>query len=418
MIFSFIIFLIYDYVKTEKYYKQKYLSEIQNKLLLETEYILDRILHSVSLSREEFQEKFTVNNYTLEVCNKYGNCKKYDLLQAEKIFNNRSYSYVNYEILLNDKLLYTSNRVDNYEYEKYINVNNNQLYIALSVDENYWKVRQRDIQKPYWFIFTTFVLVNIIAFIFYKLYATTNLFVYKQYIGQITKSKERDLEKRIWNVEYTEKKDREINLIFSRYAQFIASDQKENQDIPCTIILTTGQKRKSEKINLYKVKKLFNERFESQEENVDIIISYYKEYIYFNSKILLYQIIYSIFNYIIFIIKFYNVRYSKIILSLGKEDNIINFEIKGKELEKYNFRNINEEFKRQQANPFIIDLYKIKEALAIEKYSIDFTELGKIVISQKRENNHFTKSNVINIDSRRKSEIYKKDIYNNSNNEK
>ena len=125
--------------------------------------------------------------------------------------------------------------------------------------------------------------------------------------------RENALMKKIWNLEYSKEKDTELNYLFSQEANQLAvlmqgaesfnTNSLDNcKNSPCSVILYYNH-REQETVNTKNLIEIFSNRFANSEDNISILITSSEQSIKFASKESLYQIIYSVINYIIFILK-------------------------------------------------------------------------------------------------------------------
>lgn len=205
--------------------------------------------------------------------------------------------------------------------------NNNQLSIFISIDRKYLDKLQKQVAKPFTvaFILSTLLLLLFVAYnslitiylnsfylLRYKNHYERKLKKVKENYENEVSIKENALMKRIWSLGYSKDKDKELNRLFSQRANQLALFMQEDGALeididyakksPCYIVLYC-KNIPQEDIDTKSIVTNFSDRFINSEENIDINISSSEESIKFASKEFLYQIIYSIINCIIFILK-------------------------------------------------------------------------------------------------------------------
>ena len=195
--------------------------------------------------------------------------------------------------------------------------------------------------------------------------------------------RENALMKKLWNLEYSKEKDTELNYLFSQEANQLAilmqgAESFSNRSIDnyknslCSVILYYNQ-REQEIVKTKNLIEIFSNRFANSEDNISIIITSSEQNIKFASKEALYQIIYSIINYIIFILKEqsctlkYNLKFS----ILNKRSKLcLFFEYDGfpihNEEDALKFSN---KFLKKNVNPFLLSLNQIFHILKIDNFN-------------------------------------------------
>ncbi|MDP4708809.1 MAG: hypothetical protein NWS20_02245 [Rickettsiaceae bacterium] len=211
---------------------------------------------------------------------------------------------------------------------------------------------------------------------------------------------EDSLMKKIWNLEYSNRKDKEFNHLFSKKANQLAMytyDQtnpdvqmNDIKDIPCSIILHHSDS-KWECIDTKALVKSFSDRFVNSEENISIGIYSIEQSVRFISKEFLYQIIYSIINCIIFILQQQpNTNKYKISIEILKKEGSLRL------LCSYNGISINNEkdlikfssqFLTNNANPFCVGINQIFHILKKDNFEciVEHDNLNYVKIVEKSE---------------------------------
>jgi hypothetical protein len=338
-------------------------------------------------------------------------------------------SFIYYKIDINNHLLHCNNKVSHYELEKTYHVNDyNQLAIAISIDSKYWNKIKAQIAKPF-LVTVMSSTVLLILFIssrkllskyfkkfyfsyFNELYNSQLETVKANYQNELV-SRENSLIRKIWNLEYSKEKDAELNYLFSQEAiqlaasvqelEYLPTNNKRNynqpsykhscnecnyKNLPCSIILYYSSKN-LEKIDTKSLIEIFSNRFVNLEDNILVSITSSEQSVEFASRASLYQIIYSVINYIIFILKDQScvLKYSLKLDILNKNGNLrLLFKYDGlplhNEEEVFRFSN---KFFRNYANPFLLGLNQIFDILKANNFycKLGYNNLNFIEITKK-----------------------------------
>ena len=344
--------------------------------------------------------------------------------------------FIYYKIELNKKFLYSNTKVQSYQIEKTYHLNNyNQFSISLAINKLYWTKVEAEIKKPFWMV-TWFVIVNILLLYFLskisfksfnKEYTLHYQNKYKEELDQLKfihseelKGCKDSLMNKIWNLNFNKQKDLEINCLLAVEANQIALIDENDQEtmikdcrlknssdkVPCSIILY--QEDKIEEINVAQLIDLFNDRFNQEDENISVqIISRVKE-VYFSSKASLYQIIYSLISYLIFIINNQSpTAKHNISLVIVNIERVIRlrFEYDGFPVtEEKELLKMSNYFFKTHANPFLLNINQVFNILRINGFDCDisYDQCNIIDISQKKQLNNkqiTTENNVIFLSS-------------------
>jgi len=378
---------------------------------------LNDMLSELSFNANKKNILIEIKKSDIIACSDKRKCIKKNLLKFSSTLEKYLPDYAYYEVHINEEILTKNAALDNYQLKKYYALNDKtQLSIYVSLKEAYLDKLNAQTYGP-------FRLIIISSTLFFILFIVSNRFLIKHsnnfhlsYFGnlfdnklQIIKKeydqkiseKENSLMQKIWNVEYKTEKDKEINLMFSQKANQMAFFIPREEGLsleqytrieqqPCSIILYQTNAEK-EKISIQKIIKKFSGRFTDLEEGISIIITGSDEYIYFSSKEFLYQIIYSIINCIMFILKEQN----------SIKNNEIRFDIttyKGKQRlfwsysglpikNKKDLIKLSDKFLNNTANPFCLSMNHIFTILKNDNFDciVGCDDLNYITITEKIE---------------------------------
>jgi hypothetical protein len=216
--------------------------------------------------------------------------------------------------------------------------------------------------------------------------------------------------KKIWNLEYSKDRDSEFNRVFSQKANQLAMLLQEEEYSSehydharashCTIILYQKNIEKIQ-ITTKAIVEKFTDRFSNSEENISINISSSCHKVTFFSSEFLYQIIYSIINCIIFMLKDqansakYNISFD-ISNNNGKLNLLCSYDglIIDNEPDLLTHSN---RFLKNNANPFCVGINQIFHILKKDNFecivgrnSLNFIKISDMKINQvkNKENNN------------------------------
>lgn len=255
-------------------------------------------------------------------------CKKRNLFEFSSVLDKYIPDHVYYRIDVNKQLLHRNHRLEHYQLEKNYHINdNNQLSIFISINPKYLHKIHKQVVQPFvvtviastclfiLFIISTRLLIryfNDFYFVYYKKLFNSKLEQVKESHKNEMFIKESRLMKKIWNLEYSKDKDGEFNRLFSQKAnqlalllqdkEYTAAHQDQVKTSHCSIILYQKNTDKSY-ITTQTIVEKFSDRFSNSEENISVNISSSCQKIAFSSKEFLYQVMYSIINCIIFMLK-------------------------------------------------------------------------------------------------------------------
>lgn len=288
----------------EKQIKNELLNKNYSKIVRFIIEELTNVYYQLGTTTDNSEVNATISNHIIKVC--YNRkCKNFNLLRAGPVLEKTIPKYIFYKIELNEALIYSNTKLANYEIEKSRLLNErNILRVAVSVDERFWLKKQLEIRESYKTVFVaSLIFIALISVLFKYLLRLYGIKIY-QYFGKVFFSQEEFLLKKIWSQEYKRKKELELNYLFMKKAnklvlskECMAVDESSILSLPCNISLY--QKNHSEKVSIVELKIFFLEMF-SLEKNISISIVSQDDTIDFQSKELLYQILNSLFNYLIF----------------------------------------------------------------------------------------------------------------------
>jgi len=432
-----VAFFIYCSVFTMSYYyccdqleerKNEILKDYYNIILNHSLVKFDYLLQKLPVDSKGLNTNIGVDGTNIQSCYQE-QCVRSNLFEFASAMDKHIPYFIYYKIEINKQSLHHNAKMSGYEFEKNFYINDyNQLFITLSIDSKYWNKIKNKIIQPYLFtiiVATAFLILFILSnkllykYIkkYYFLYYKNN---YDLEIEKITieyqnelKNKENILMKKIWNLEYSYTKEAELNYLFSQEANNIAVNIQEieyisfnyqNKFSPYTIPLYRNN-QEPENINIKNLIENFTGRFSKSEDNISFIITSSEPNIEFVSKAALYQIIYSIISYIIFILKeqSYTSQYNiKLNINNKQERICLLFEYDGFQLnnEEDVFRFSNKFFKKN-GSPFLLSLNQIFAILKSDKFSCklghnkgNFIEITKNTCIKSLNK---TKSNVIKL---------------------
>ena len=437
IIYGACIMLLYlSYQDKAEIRKEEILKDYYSKIVKVSTNKINSLVGQLSSSLQSQNISINTNASDLEVCS--DKCINYNLFRFGSLIDQHIPEFIYYKIELNKKFLYSNTKVQSYQIEKTYHLNNyNQFSISLAINKLYWTKVEAEIKNPFWMV-TWFVIVNILLLYFLskisfksfnKEYTLHYQNKYKEELDQLKfihseelKGCKDSLMNKIWNLNFNKQKDLEINCLLAWEANQIALiDENDNDQetmikdcrlknssdkVPCSIILY--QEDKIEEINVAQLIDLFNDRFNQEDENISVqIISRVKE-VYFSSKASLYQIIYSLISYLIFIINKqsptakHNIR-----LVIDNIERVIRlrFEYDGFPVtEEKELLKMSNYFFKTHANPFLLNINQVFNILRINGFDCDisYDQCNIIDISQKKQLNNkqiTTENNVIFLSS-------------------
>ncbi len=385
---------------------------------------LKDIFHRLSVDQSGVDTLIEMDKSDITVCFKL-QCIRSNLFEFAYIFDKYMPDFVQYKIDINKKLLHRNIKLKNYELERtnYIK-GSNQLSISVSIDPQYLN---QIYQKTLKHFIVTFVAFNLFLILFVLLLRSIKKYTNKSYKNyydvrlkeQITNHKtqlasiEDKLMKKIWNLEYSRSKEEEFNYLFCEELNKLAMIIQEvgyedlstkNEILPYSIPLYRKIK-KSENISTLDLIEIFTSRFSDTENHISLNIETSEQNIKFSSKAALYQIIYSLISYILFILNEQPNSTYKIKLTIKsiKEAVQLYFEYDGFPIPgEQEMLRITKPFLKKCSNPFLLTINQVFNILRDDGFdcNIKYTGCNVIEILQKRSASYKQKKdNVIFISS-------------------
>ncbi|MCC8377806.1 MAG: hypothetical protein LN567_05440 [Rickettsia endosymbiont of Graphium doson] len=356
------------------------------------------------------------NNNYITIC-KNENCVNYSLYKLQSLLERSIPNFNNVRIELNNNLIYSNAIFENYEMDKIYYLNqDNKLIIRTSINNDYWNKIIKDIKKPLWFMITFLSLTFIAVYYIYQALSKKIEKEYKNKYETAVKECEKLWMTKLWDTEFKKTIDVEINYLFNQEAaKTTLLNEKDSldkqdkklkrsyleKDLYCSIALYNSSNK--EEIDVRKLIKVFTNRFDKEDENISFSIKCLEKQIYFSSTAAFYQVIYSIINYLFFIIKkqFYNNKHQiNLFISNVAGKLSFSFSYSGVPLEKEkDLFAVSSEFTKSHANPFILSIEQIFKILKSNgfncKVSYDKTNLIEINEKAIKKNKIANEDNII-----------------------
>ncbi len=379
IVYFITLILNYQYCNNEfKNRKSEILDEFYQIIFSHSIVKLNDVLQKLPLDQTGINTLIEIDQSDIKSCYK-DQCIKSNLFEFASIFDKYIPYYIQYKININKQLLHRNIKIPNYELERSNYINNyNQLSIQLSIEPKYLEgIRQKTFKSFYiTFLSSSFILALYVMSIrlikkynngLYKNYYETKLQESEEIHKKALICKENELMKKIWDLEYSKEKEIELNYLFSRevnkqvmisseidYAEF----SKKNQFLPYSIPLYRNTKE-LESININDLAETFASRFSEINDHILLNIQSSEQNINFSSKAALYQIIYSVISYIIFILgkQSHNKR-CEIILTIKIINKAVKlyFEYDGLPTEEQEIFKMSSCFYKKHANPFLLNI--------------------------------------------------------------
>ena len=438
VIYGVCIIVLYQYYQDKaEIEKVQILQDYYNKIVKVSTNKINSLTQQL-LSRNFQSQNVSINTNIgdLEICSY--TCINYNLFRFGALIDQYIPEFIYYKIELNKKFLYSNVKVQNYQIEKIYHLNNyNQFSISLAIDKLYWSKAEAEIKKPFWTV-TLFALANILLLYilskasfksFNKEYTLHYQDKYKEELDRLGLDHSKELKSykdflmnKIWNLNFNKQKDLEINCLLAVEANKIAliDENYNNQEtmikgsrlknssdkVPCSIVLY--QEDHIEEINITQLIELFTDRFDQENENISVKIISKVKVVYFASKASLYQIIYSLISYLIFIInKQSPTTKHDIRLIIDDIEKVIqlHFEYDGFPVtEEKELLKMSNHFFKTHANPFLLNINQVFNILRINRFDCDisYDQFNIIDISQHKQKSDeqiTTEDNVIFLSS-------------------
>jgi len=398
--------LIYHYQNTEKKVKNELLNKNHSKIKMLAIEELANLYYQLSTPINNSEVNATINNHSIKACYKE-KCKSFNLLKFGPMLNRIIPEYIFYEIKLNEELIYSNTKLPSYEIEKSHLLNERTiLTVGLSINELFWQKNQLEIMEPYKNIFiASLVFMALSGLLFKYLLRFYGIKTY-QYCKKLFFSQEEVLLNKIWSQEFKIKKELELNYLFIKKANklILSNEGKTLREsdilsLPCNISLY--QKNHSEKVSIVELKEFFLEMF-SLEKDISISIVSQDNTIDFQSKELLYQILNSLFNYLVFCFKKTKNLENTAEIKCYINYESLRFECKGfSTLQGNDVNTQTMQFFKNHANVFILNLeqvFSILEKLKF-KYEIKNEDAISLIKLQEMDNPNWPAKKSTNISS-------------------
>ncbi len=432
IIYGLTLTFLYNYFNdAAEVKKSQILQDYYNQIIAIS---INKISSSLQKISSSFQNKnilLSINNNDLKICSD-NRCINYNLFGFRASLDKYIPEFIFYRIELNKKFLLANVRFQNYQIEKTYYINEyNQLDLSLSIDEAYWAKVRAVIWKPFWIILIfalgniglLYLLNRISSKNFNKFYNSYYQHCYKDELDQLEDS----LMNKMWDINFNKQKDLEINCLFAQEANKLSltnenlniessNDQEKmlknyrlknyGDKVPCSIVLYHD--KSIEEIHIPELINLFNARFQKENENIEVKVISKAKVIHFVSQAALYQIIYSIINYLIFIInKQAPNRKRHIILLIDhvEEGVKLRFEYDGFPITNENeLLKMSNDFFKTHANPFLLNINQVFNILRTRGFNckVRHNKLNIIKIlpkKQKGEQPIKTADNVVSLSS-------------------
>ena len=428
------ILLFYQYYSTQlKNRKNEVLNDYYKIVLYNSVARLERVIQKFPLKQRD-DVVVNIDDTNIQTCYKT-QCIKSDLFDVASTIDQFIPSYINYKIEVNKRLLYYNNKIQNYCFEKSYHINKyNQILVGLSFNPEYLNSIRNQVYMPFGVIviFLTFVLTSVILAVrsidktnkkfyssYYKDLYDMELQKTEENFKLLLLEKENSLMKKIWNLEYKEEKDIELNHLFAQEINKLAmitqkadglnsADALSKKILPCSLILYFLD-NKQEKIRIKDLVEIFSKRFIKSEENISFNFMSNEGSINFASRASLYQIIYSILIYISFILKEQssNLMHSIKLDIMNKQEGLcLLFKFNGNLIQNEDeLFTYSTGFFKKHINPFLLCIDQIFFVLREDGYecSIGRNKTNFIKIVKKNITNGVVKlqSNIIKLPTRK-----------------
>ncbi|WP_375319424.1 hypothetical protein [Candidatus Tisiphia endosymbiont of Oplodontha viridula] len=403
-VYSTIIILLYQYYNNKvEMEKTQILQTYYDKIVGLSMNKFSSLAHYLSSNIQEKNISINNNSSEIEICNEALNCKYYNIFHFGELLNRDIPEFIHYKIELNKNFLYSNIKMENYQVDKIYHINDShQLNVSLAINSVFWHKVETDIKKSFW-ILTAFITTNM-ALLYVLLKISFNNFnksyalhYQDQHTAELEQLKfdhqlelkncETCLMKKIWNNDFNKQKDLEINCLFAQEANQISlfDNNSNNQEdmikdyrlknfgdkVPCSIVLY--QENKIEEIDTSKLVTLFIDRFNQEDENISFEISSKAKILYFSSNAALYQIIYSVISYILFLLKkqpFVIKHNIRLTINSIKQKIVLHFEYDGYPImTAQELLKTSNNFFKTHANPFLLNLSQVFNILQANGYN-------------------------------------------------
>ena len=435
LVYFTIIIIGYNYYSDSLVSRKNDILNDYYKIILNHNLVkLDYLLQKSAMDKIGVNTTINIDKSDVKICDKQ-KCININLFELASTIDKHIPNFVYYKVEINKITLHYNNKIPNYELDKTYSINDyNQISIGVSIDINYWNKIKKQVAQPliYTILLSSLFLALLILsnkllskyirkhyYSYYKNHYDLELKKIEVEYQDTLIAKENLLMKKIWDLEFHRAKDVEFNYLFSMEANKLAMIIKKtahlNMDInqntahtlpslPCSIILYYT-KDEQEKINIRSLIEIFSNRFAESEDNISVLITSSEKNLQFVSKASLYQIIYSIISYIIFIIKEQSCNHKhniKLNIQSNKENISFVFEYDGFPLSsEEDVLRLSNKFFEKHANPFLLSLNQIFNILRNNNFdcNVSYTHCNLIEITKNISEKYFnnTKSNIIQL---------------------
>lgn len=417
-------FLIFMYL-----YKDCSLNaERESNQILQNQYtkiveIIDRKLSSLGAELNQNIHDRNVlikpNVNHLEICTNTNNCINYSISRFGALLNRYIPEYIYYKIDINNQFVYTNTKFSKASLKKAYHINNNsQFNISLAINPDYLLHIENSIKRPFWILIILVLLIIVIFIVinhliskklsrfssnFYNQKYSKELELIKLSYQQEIKNNIGILKKKIWENEFKYQKDLEINNIFAKKIKEISLinnlseiiEEKHTTDslliphlniTPCSMVVYQNGNIEKD-INVERLMELFVSRFKEESNTIVSITSEIAE-VNFSSTAALYQIIYSLLKYLIFILdNQLETTKQNIKLYINNVNNMVSlkFEYDGVCHEsKIDFLKRENYFFKTHSNPFILNPSQIFSLLERDEFETEISYASYNIIEIKK----------------------------------
>jgi len=339
---------------------------------------LNETLHKLPSDQTGKNTVIEINQSDIKSCYK-NQCIKSNLFEFASVFDKYIPNYIHYKIDINKQVLHRDRKISSYELERSNHINNyNQLSIQVALDPKYLENIHQKAFNPFYITFLSSSFFLALYIVLIRLINTNNEVIYNKKLKEreevhknASTEKENELMKRIWNLEYSKEKEVKLNYLFfqevNKQAMIINEIAGEIFCQKCKILpysIPLYQNTKdSENINIKDLVEIFTSRFPETNNHILLNIQSSEQNINFSSKAALYQIIYSLVSYIMFILceQSNNKKYKiKVTIKAVKKALQLYFEYDGFPIiGEQEIIKISDNFYKKHANPFLLNIKQI-----------------------------------------------------------
>lgn len=366
------------------------------------------------IRRLDYQyDSIKVENQHIIICNKK-TCIHYSVFLLKSLILEEMENFVTSKVYINDVLVFDNYFKNSTSYFNSIAIKKDAvLKIDIAISDEHAQRMESEVYTKYKRITFALFVISLLMYIMSKIHQyTVKLYYQRKYYRIIQNIKFLQKEKE-WEIEYSQKADVRINLIFTEMAKDILDRKKQlyypnipsKGKLPYCIILF--QENESNQVCLKKLSEIFQERFNANNYKVKLEILYQHEEIKFFSDAFLYQVIYSLLLYVIHLEK-QNIGHksSQILLEINALEPNRKISISTSNLI---FKNKKELFKEAfiffatHSNPFILDIRVVFSILELNNFDCEIKN-NTIIISER---------NIVSVNTKGSNIVqFKKNIHN------